>query len=532
MRLIALVMSIVLYASTALGQGLVFTETWTGFAANVAGDFVNADEQWDKNGGCYLVGDAAGVFVASAIKPYDSFVPSQDPCTPADDTVLVNNVIGDGTERCTNNWNDPSGGACNDPLGCFANTHRAELMPSDNNIRANDGQEHWAGWRIWVPANFPNPIPVSWIVTQAISPPFGGVDWDLRAHTNGMWRHTQRRTVDGQPRNDQVTDFGPIIRGAWHNFVHRWKRQINNTGVSEIWMDNGDGQGYIKYATWTGISSISNQPGTLFKHGLYHGTNIGIGKSGNVNQLMFDDMKIAYGVNQFNTVAPVKDAGACVVAPPAIPFPDPGNILIDDFNRADESPVAGGIWSQGIVTTAGNRIVTNVLVRIAATIGESYVTNPMQANQEAYVTLPNATNHPAGSNFRLPVCLQDTLASAAVDGYNVTHNKQAGVDIIRIEEIVNGAFVQMGADINQELTNNDKLGVRISAGGNVEAFVDVGAGWVSVGTRTDGTPLDCENTRIGVRTGAAEHQVDNYSGGPYISNDNNNLLLNPIIFFD
>lgn len=312
--------ALLLSASQAFAQaGLVLNEEFNGFAqtGGVGGGTVTTTEPetYNKNGGCYR----------TAVDGYDSFSSVADPCDAGNNTLQVTNIMGDGTENCNNNWDVPAGQACADPLGCFPQKHRAEIISNDNNKRPDDQEEYWVGWRIWVPANFPAAITESLIVYQGICAPNDGTDFDLRMHTNGQWRMQKRRTLANLPRQDTIIDFAPIQRGTWNNFVVRWKRAINATGVFQFWYNNVQ-----KMIILNAITSQSNQPACIVKQGgIYHGGKSGLSSGGKNYTLLFDSVKVAFGANHFNTVAPTTDPGVCEDATdPDPPVPGDTNWLL------------------------------------------------------------------------------------------------------------------------------------------------------------------------------------------------------------
>ena len=511
--LFALVAILLSLSNHAYGQaGLVLSEPWNGFGqtGGVGGGTVTTTaETYNKNGGCYR----------QAVNGYDSFSQTLDLCNAANNVLQVTNIMGDDTSNCNNNWEDPAGQVCTDPLGCFPNKHRAEVISNDANIRPDIGQEYWIGFRIWVPANFPANITESLIVYQAVPGTAPGPDTALRMHTNGQWRHEQNRTLDGQADNDLITEVGAIQRGSWNNFVIHFIRQINNTGLSEFWY-NGN-----KRVTFTGISSKINSPGTLSKWGIYHGAKVGLSSDNKNYTIFFDDVKVAFGANHLATVSPTTPAGACPVDPPPVAdFPE--QPILDNFNRANENPI-GAPWVNGITGNLEScELITNFL-EDGAGKGECYHSTVMTTPQEVYGTWLNATNHPDNSVARLYGCLTDTLSSTAADGYALRFTKStAAVDTIAVEQLTNNVYTQIDASWAQELTNGDKVGMKIHDSGLIEVFLNNdGAGWAKLGEVNDETPYNCTSSRTGVRSASALHDLDDFGAGPPAPAGTNTQLL-------
>jgi hypothetical protein len=190
-------------------------------------------------------------------------------------------------------------------------------------------------------------------------------------------------------------------------------------------------------------------------------------------------------------------------------FPD--TPILDDFNRANEDPIAG-IWSNGVLGAGNCRVLGNEL-EMGADDKSCYVTAPQAANQEAYITLTGATGQNDNTNVRLFVCLQDGIGTGTVDGYLVRFQKKTtAADKISIRRIDNGVTTILGVDGNLELDDGHKLGVEIFADGKIELWADAGAGWVLQMTRTD-TTYTCENTNIGVRLDSLSVDLDDFGGG-------------------
>ena len=199
--------------------------TWVSAALLFSQDW-SAGNTWGHHGACY---------------PYSlKVVPNA--CTPGDNVMRVRNIMGDDNGNCTGTFIRSTAGNCPTGETCFPYRHRAETVPKfpdPHPNRQDPGQEFWFGFRIFVPSNYPTTSITSFIVSQSI-PPSGanGVDWDLRIHSNGHWTTTLRRTDVGAPRNDLLTDHGAIQRNAWTNWVFRYKRSTNSTGVWQVWKND------------------------------------------------------------------------------------------------------------------------------------------------------------------------------------------------------------------------------------------------------------------------------------------------------
>lgn len=214
------------------------------------------------------------------------------------------------------------------------------------------------------------------------------------------------------------------------------------------------------------------------------------------------------------------DAGAYNIGegapPPAGSFPTTS--ILDNFNRADVSPM-GGIWSDfWSGGTVGCRIVSNVSVKETATPGDGcYVTNNFSdANQEIYATLPNATSHTDTSSYNLVFCLHGGVGTSSVDGYGIRLNKVTGnTDTMNLARITNSSFTQLGATFSQEVTNGNKIGAE-RTGSDLNAWYDSGGGWTNLFTRSDAN-YNCANSTLGIDTISLTYQTDDFGGGNIVT---------------
>jgi hypothetical protein len=145
----------------------------------------------------------------------------------------------------------------------------------------------------------------------------------LQINTRGEWDFSIRRTpANTKPRQDRHVKLGKIARGTWTNWVIHYKRSTSNNGVAQLWKD---GKLVVDYE---GVTSQSNEPDGLWKFGLYRGAPVESKFFGQEYKIYFDDLKIAHGANQYETVQPSEAASKCLVAadlPRPIP---PGNLRL------------------------------------------------------------------------------------------------------------------------------------------------------------------------------------------------------------
>lgn len=158
----------------------------------------------------------------------------------------------------------------------------------------------------------------------------------------------------------------------------------------------------------------------------------------------------------------------------------PANAVLDNFDRANESPLAGN-WAGPIQSSSGQAYIVGQLAAVGSgdPSGSYWNATTFNANQEAYM-LMTAVNDYAQIWCRI------NTPGASVTGYCVQARKSTSE--LRIYRWDNESSPnQLGAAISQTITDGDSLGVKFN-GTTIEAWYKVGAGaWTSAGTRTDST---------------------------------------------
>lgn len=186
----------------------------------------------------------------------------------------------------------------------------------------------------------------------------------------------------------------------------------------------------------------------------------------------------------------------------------------DDFNRANEDPVAG-IWTDSLYGDDGCEVLNNVLVRSGTTNPGCYVTQTVSGYQEIFVYFPDETNVADNTNYFMWLCAQD-VGTAGLDGYGIRVRAQtlSQTDIIQVMRKDNGVNTQLGTNIFLTHRSGDGLGISYDpVTSNIEVFWDDdGGGWVSQRVETD-TSLSCDNTHLALEMNDATHQMDDFGGG-------------------
>ena len=194
----------------------------------------------------------------------------------------------------------------------------------------------------------------------------------------------------------------------------------------------------------------------------------------------------------------------------------PANGVLDDFNRANENPLANGNWTIGVLSTDVDlQINTNTMALTSdpATRNSAYWSaSQFGPDAEAYITGDVMDQSQTASTHYVEVCVR--LASpdtAGVDGYCARFSDIG--DTIRIFRLDNGTFTQLGADISQAITNSDSVGLS-AVGSTLEVWQKAVAGsWTSRGTRTDSTYSAAGYISVGGVGFSGNTPYDNFGGG-------------------
>lgn len=188
-------------------------------------------------------------------------------------------------------------------------------------------------------------------------------------------------------------------------------------------------------------------------------------------------------------------------------FPQLG--LIDQFNRADEDPLAGGLWSGPIFTGEGQlKIVSNqCLPNAALAQGNSYLTVQQGPDVEAYCTLTSAW----AASYRVTFYFRSTTG-ANVSGYRVNFRNIAGDHRVIIDRLDAGPLTVLNdIDIADTIASGDKFGAEM-IGSTINAYWKAGAGaWTNIGSATDSTYKTAGYTGLSLVTVGVT--VDDFGGG-------------------
>lgn len=181
---------------------------------------------------------------------------------------------------------------------------------------------------------------------------------------------------------------------------------------------------------------------------------------------------------------------------------------LDDFNRANENPLADGNWSGPWFGAEDElQILSNVVAADTAPGNSAWTAETFGLDSEIRLTI--ATVPADGQNIGLGLRLVDLGAN--VDGYLAIHVQlAAAADFFRYFRVDNGVPTVLGSDINQVLAANDGMGLEM-IGSTLTVNYNTGSGWTAVSSRSDSTYTAAGN--IGLRLTDTTARLDNVGGG-------------------
>lgn len=188
-------------------------------------------------------------------------------------------------------------------------------------------------------------------------------------------------------------------------------------------------------------------------------------------------------------------------------FPD-STVLIDDFNRANESPL-GGEWTQfDPLSTTGNILLTSNQAVSSSGGGSAYYNvRTCDADCDAYVTL-------SGSGIvSTNIWMRLTDFGTNGDGYRIRATTTNG-NIYRLD---NGVATQLGAACTTTIALTDAFGAR-TEGGNISSYLNN----TLICTRADATYSASGHMGIGLST--TNEAVDNVFLSAFVDAKRNSVL--------
>jgi len=207
----------------------------------------------------------------------------------------------------------------------------------------------------------------------------------------------------------------------------------------------------------------------------------------------------------------------------------PSTSILDNFNRANETPISTG-WTGGITAAGECDLIGNLLTNSGS--GDEtcyYSASTFGADQEVFVTFPNATTHPDDVNVRVYMCLQDNIGTSTVDGYGFRYRKITGAsnDAIQMFRLNAASTANIGIAHVEEFSDGDQVGMRIETGGTLTLYYRSGGSgaWTQVDQVTGETTFTCAGTNLGIGLVNPGHDADDFGGGDVVSASPDNPVM-------
>jgi hypothetical protein len=161
--------------------------------------------------------------------------------------------------------------------------------------------------------------------------------------------------------------------------------------------------------------------------------------------------------------------------------------VLDDFNRANEGPPPSASWAGPLYADDGSmKVVGNEAVGTeAAEFNGAYWLTPMPPSCEVHVKVATM---PADGE-RTSVYLRVADEGGAPDGYLLSFYRwDGGSDGWQIYRVDNGAWTQLGATVDKDVSAGDSMGLE-AIGPRLRGYQKTGGVWaeVEVLERTDST---------------------------------------------
>jgi hypothetical protein len=184
--------------------------------------------------------------------------------------------------------------------------------------------------------------------------------------------------------------------------------------------------------------------------------------------------------------------------------------LIDNCNRTENPLSNGGQWSAPVLTTNLSALEADgIECNRTATAGDgtAWWNTAFAADQRITATAASATN-----TIRLYVRLVDPNVASATDGYACVFSGATPLIELRRynDSSLSAALASTGAfDVN----NNHKIGCQVTGVGatvTVEAWVDIGSGWVQALTfgDTSGSRITAATGFVGIFSNGSSPSLD------------------------
>ena len=207
----------------------------------------------------------------------------------------------------------------------------------------------------------------------------------------------------------------------------------------------------------------------------------------------------AYEVAAVNALGEGPRSSEASATPTAAIAPSAPLATLDDFNRANESPLSdSGRWTNGVNGTSGEvglQVSSNQLACSRTTTCTAWRSNTQYGpDTEVWTTVSTLAG--VNNHIRLKARLQQ-VGTSGYDGYMLRTNELSGTDEIYLERLDNGAFVGL-VTVHRDLAAGDRLLLR-AQGSTLEAWLHDGAAWSRLATVSDSTYAGAGHVGIALR---------------------------------
>lgn len=163
----------------------------------------------------------------------------------------------------------------------------------------------------------------------------------------------------------------------------------------------------------------------------------------------------------------------------------PAAAVTDNFNRANENPVAG-IWAGAAKLVSGHgalEVSSNELKGFTSGDNSAYVSTPVGPDCEAFITV--ATKPADTGYFRIFLRAADVNGTGALDGYSLEVYPAVGTDEWYLTRWDNGASTDIASQ-TAEIASGDAVWFEL-IGSALKGYQWDGASWTQRISATDGT---------------------------------------------
>lgn len=215
----------------------------------------------------------------------------------------------------------------------------------------------------------------------------------------------------------------------------------------------------------------------------------------------------------------------------------PSSVILDDFNRANEGPPPSAnytdIYGSSDLRVVSNQLTPGVSTTLTSGYGWKWGTVAYGPDCEVFITIVDIGSSASAAGrlyLRVPI--------SGLTGYSLQWNSFENT--IKINKIVAGSEVVLGATISQTITSGDSIALQ-AIGSDINVYYKVGAGsWTLVGTRSDSSyssagylGFDLYNPGVGTNP-----ILDNFGGGTiiipevsYVRSSLKNIIINKNMVF-